>query len=198
MLRVSRFMSEQVKRKIHYIDADIQNRLLVSFVLLEVLLVGAGMAVLYLNLKEVIDESLFSAHLAARESLFMLLLREAMQTLAVLFLANLSALGLTKWLWLRYLDASILRPLSGLVARTGRLDFAPDETLEQRHSVLDLALAWRKTERARSNGIHAEISRLDENAGYSSAGELEKTRATLENLKALLPVHTSESRSDPD
>lgn len=187
----------EVRRKIHYIDAAVQNRLLVAFVLLEVLLIGVGMIVLYLDLKEVAEENLFRIHFAATESLSALLLREAMQTLAVLVTMNVAALGLAEWLWSRHLD-SILRPLSGLLARTGDLDLARDETFEQRHAVLALAAAWRETERERCKGIRAEISRLDENADYSSPGALEQTRATLENLKAFLPFHKSDSRIRPD
>jgi hypothetical protein len=101
---------------------------------------------------------------------------------------NVMILGLAEWLWSRHID-SILRPLSGLLARTGNLDFTQDEIFEQRHGVLAHAVAWREIERARCKGIRAEISRLDENADYSSASTLEQVRATLENLKAFRPVH---------
>ncbi|MDP2785209.1 MAG: hypothetical protein Q8O38_11545 [Sulfurimicrobium sp.] len=186
-----------IKRKIHYIDAAVQNRLLIALVLLEVLLISAGMIVLYLDMKEVVDENLFRIHFAATESLSALLFREAMQALAVLVIVNVAALGLAEWLWSRYLD-SILRPLSGLLARTGDLDFSLDETFGQRHAVLELAVAWREAERERCKGVHAEISRLDENADYSSTNTLEQARAALENLMALLPVHNSGSRNRSD
>jgi hypothetical protein len=176
----------QVKRKVHYIDAAVQNRLLIAFVSLEVLLIGAGMIVLYLDLREVIDENLFRIHFTATEPLPVLLLREAMQALAVLVGANVAALGLAKWLWLRHLD-TILRPLSGLVARTGELDFTPDETVEQKHAVLALAVAWREAERNRCKDLRTGISGLDENTDFSSAGTLDLTRAALENLKKRLP-----------
>lgn len=177
----------KIKRKIYYIGTEVQNRLLIAFVLLEALLICAGMIVLYLELKEVADENLFRIHFAARESLSTLLLREAMQTLAILVIANVAALGVAEWLWSRHLD-SILHPLSGLLTRTGDLDFTQDETTEVRHAVLAHAMAWREIERARCKGIRAEISRLDENADYSSASALAQARAALENLKAFLPV----------
>lgn len=185
-------MNMQVKRKVHYIDAAVQNRLLIAFVSLEVLLIGAGMLVLYLDLREVIDENLFRIHFTATEPLSELLLREAMQALAVLVGANVAALGLVNWLWLRHLD-TILRPLSGLVARTGDLDFTPDETVEQKHAVLALTMAWREAERNRCKDIRAGISGLDENIDFSSAGTLELTRAALENLKKHLPPPMGES-----
>ncbi|MDP2961151.1 MAG: hypothetical protein Q8N54_00200 [Sulfurimicrobium sp.] len=190
-------MNTQVKRKIHYIDPAIQNRMLLAFVLLEVLLIGIGMIVLYQDLKEVVDENLFRIHFSSEDSLSALLLREAMQALTVLVIANLAALGLAKWLWLRYLN-SILGPLSGLLARTGNLDFTPDESFAKKHVVLELALAWREVERERCKGIRAEISRLIENADDVSPRALEQTRAALEKLKALLPAHKIESANRPD
>lgn len=185
------------KRKIHYIDAAVQNRLLFSFVLLEVLLIAAGMIVLYLDLKEVADENLFRIHLSANEPLSAVLFREAIQALAVLVALNVAALCLAQWLWSRYLD-SILCPFSGLLSRTGDLDFTRDETCEQRHIVLAHAVAWREIERARCQGIRAELSKLDENADYSSTNTLEHTREILKNLKAFLPLYISDPRSRTD
>lgn len=186
-------MNTQVKRKIRYIDATVQNRMLVAFILLEVLLIGIGMIVLYLDLKEVVDENVFRIHFSTEQSLSSLLLREAMQTLAVLVVVNVAALIVADWLWLRYLD-SILRPLSGLLTRSGKLDFTPDELFVQKHSIIELALAWREVERMRCKNIRAEISRLNEQGDDASPNALEKTRATLESLKSHIPVNPRKSR----
>lgn len=179
-------MNTQVKRKIHYIDAAVQNRLLIAFVSLEVLLIGAGMIVLYLDLRQVIDDNLFRIHFAARVPLSTLLFREAMQAVAVLIGTNVAALFLARWLWLRYLD-SILCPLSGLLARTGELDFTRDETFSQQHAVLVLAATWRETERKRCTDIRAEISSLGKPGDDSSPPSIEQTRTILESLKKRLP-----------
>ena len=178
------------KRKIRYIDAAVQNRLLVSFILLEVLLISVGMVVLYLDLKAVADENLFRIHFAASESLSALLLREAMQTLGVLVTVNVAALVLAEWLWSRYLS-SILHPFCNLLGRTGGLDFTHDETSGQQHSVLEYTIAWREIERARLNGIRTELAKLNEHADYSSASTLAKTRETLKNLKVFLPNYAN-------
>ncbi len=174
----------KTKRKIHHIDPALQNRLLIVFVLLEVLLIGAGMIVLYLELKEIAEENLFRIHFAESEPLSTLLLREVMQTMAVLVILNLAALGLAEWWWSRYL-ASIMRPLSALLARTAALDFTGDEAPGQRHTALSLAVAWRENERAHCKAIRTRISGLEEQAGHATASP-EQTRTTLENLKTLL------------
>ena len=189
-------MNANTKRKIHYIDPAVQNRLLIAFVLLEVLLIGAGMIVLYLDLKEVAEENLYRIHFAAREPLSTLLLREAMQILAVLVALNVAALGLAEWLWSRYLD-SIMRPFSDLLARTGELDLARDGSPGQKHAILALVMAWRENERERCKGIRTEVSGLDENACHASPSKLKQTRAVLENLKALLPAGKSGSENRP-
>jgi len=183
------------KRKIHFIDPAVQNRLLISFVLLEVILTVAGMLVLYLHLKEIADENLFRIHFASREPLSELL-RQGMRILGGLVVLNVAALGLAEWLWFRHLN-SILLPLSGFLDRTGKLDFSHDEKPRSWHNVLARAEAWREAERKRCKSIRAEISALDEHADYSSAGILKQTRTTLENLKALLPVHHSASQDHP-
>lgn len=189
-------MNANTKRKIHYIDPAVQNRLLIAFVLLEVLLIGAGMIMLYLDLKAVAEENLYRIHFAARESLSVLLFREAMQTLAVLVALNVAALGLAEWLWSRYLD-SIMRPFSDLITRTGELDFTRDDAPGQQHAVLALVTAWRDNERERCKGIRSQVSGLDENAGHASASEREQIRAALENLKALLPARKSGAKNRP-
>lgn len=189
--------SRRHKRKKHYIDASVQNRLLISFVLLEVLLISVGMVVLYLHLKKIADENLFRIHFAANESLSALLFHEAMQAMAVLVVVNVAALGLAEWLWSRYLD-SILQPFSNLLVKTGDLDFTQDEKCGQRHTVLEHAIAWREIEQARCNGIRTELSRLDENADYSSASTLEHARETLKTLKTFLPLYINIHWVSPD
>lgn len=181
-------MNANTKRKIHYVDPAVQNRLLIVFVLLEVLLIGAGMIMLYLDLKAVAEENLYRIHFAARESLSVLLFREAMQTLVVLVVLNVAALGVAEWLWSRYLN-SITLPFSDLLARTGNLDFTPDAHLEQSHAVLGLVTAWRENERERCKEIRSQVSGLDKNADHASASELKQIRAVLENLRARLPAH---------
>lgn len=180
-------------RKKRYIDPAIQNRLLISFILLEALLIGIGMIVLYLDMKEVADENLYRIHFSDGESLSALLLREAIQALGVLVTVNMAALGLAQWWWSRYLD-SILQPFSDLLSRTSELDFTYDDTYGQQHTALEYMLAWREIERARCNGIRTELSKLDTNADYSSASALENTREALKNLKAFLPIYLNRPR----
>ena len=128
-------MTTHAKRKILYIDSALQNRLLLAFLLLEILLIGGGMIVMYLELKEIVEENLFRIHFAAAEPLSSLLFWKAMRILAALVILNVAALGLAEWLWVRHLE-SILNPLSELLTRTARLDFTADVIPKQQHAVL--------------------------------------------------------------
>ena len=175
------------QRKILYIDAALQNRLLIAFLLLEVLLISGGMIVMYSELKDVVEENLFRIHFSTIEPLSSLLFWKAMRILAALVILNVAALGLAEWMWHRHLD-SILQPLSVLITRTAHLDFTPDDIHSQYHAVLVNTVAWRECERQRCAEIRAAITILDKNTNYSSASEVENTRAALEKLKTLLPA----------
>ena len=179
------------RRKIHYVDRAIQSRLLVALILLEVLLVGAGLVLLYVDLKAVVEDNMFRIHLADAEPIFTLLFRETMRLLAILVVVNLVMLAVVERLWGRYVN-SILRPFSGLVARTGELDLSGDAGVEQRHEAVGLALAWREAERTRCKSIRAEIADLRPEADFSSPDVREQARASLERLKALLPPASPE------
>jgi len=179
-------MKTPVKRKIVLIDSSLQSRLLFAFLLLEMLLIGGGMIVMHLELKDVVEENLFRIHLAISESLSSLLIWKAMRILAMLAILNVVALGLAKWLWVQHLK-SILKPLSELLSRTARLDFKADNVVGHHHAVLANTLAWRECERQRCMAIRAALSGLDENACNSSTTALEKTRVALEKIKTLLP-----------
>lgn len=179
-------MRNPVKRKILYIDAALQNRLLLAFLLLEILLIGGGMIVMYLELKSVVEDNLFRIHFAASEPLSSLLIWKAMRILAALVILNVAALGLAEWLWSRQLN-SILRPLSKLLDRTAKLDLTSDDAVKQHHAVLAHTKAWRDSERQRCKQLHTIITSLDDNADYSSATTLDQTRTKLETLKTLLP-----------
>lgn len=169
----------KVRRRIRYIDRTLQRRLLAAFILLEVLLVVAGLLYLHSSLEAVLEESLYRIHLADAEPIFSLLLRETALVLGGLLLVNLAVLGFANWLWTRYVD-SILRPFSGLLARTAGLDLSEDAGIPPRHQVLVLALAWRAAERARCRRIRAAIGSL-------SGDTAPQTRAALERIKAELP-----------
>lgn len=179
-------MNTPAKRKNHYIDAALQNRLLIAFILLEVLIIGGGMLVMYRELNDVVEENLFRIHFSALQPLSTLLFWKGMRILAALVILNVAALGLAEWWWERHLE-SILQPLSGLLTRTAQLDFTADEMNGELHAVLVNTMAWRECERQRCMAMRAALSVLDENADYSTKAELEKARSALETLKALQP-----------
>lgn len=169
----------QARRRIRYIDRALQKRLLTGFILLEVLLVVAGLVYLHGSLEAVLEENLYRIHLADAEPIFSLLLRETALVLGGMLLANLAVLGGANWLWARYVD-SILQPFAGLLERTAGLDLAEDVGIAPRHRVLVLALAWRAAERTRCLRIRAAVSSLSDDTAP-------QTRTALERIKAELP-----------
>lgn len=174
------------RRKICQAEGVVQQRLLVAFVLLEVTLMVAGLACLHAALDAVVEENLYRVHFAGSEPLFALLLRETAFVLSGLLLLNVMALAAAEWVWTRHMNA-IVRPLHGLLARTGRLDLSGDAGIDLCHPALALALAWRETERMCCLDIRAELACLDPDADYASPAVRREARAVLERLKASLP-----------
>lgn len=168
----------KARRRIRYIDRALQKRLLTAFILLEVLLVVAGLLYLHASLEAVLEESLYRIHLADAEPIFSLLLRETALVLGGLLLANLALLAAGNWLWTRYVD-SILSPFAGLLERTARLDLSEDAGIAPRHPVLVLALAWREAERARCRRIRETVRSLSDAAAPQARAALEKIKAEL-------------------
>lgn len=175
-----------VRRKIHYIDHAVQNRLLIAFILLEALFVAIGLLYLHADLSAIVEENLYRIHFDNAESLFALLFRKSMLILAGLIAVNVVVLAVADQLWRRYVD-SIVAPFSGLMTRTGELDLADDAGIEPGHEVLKLALAWRETERARCRRLRSELALLSANGDYGSPGARQQARAILERVKAALP-----------
>jgi hypothetical protein len=176
----------KARRRIRYIDRTLQKRLLAAFIMLEVLLVIAGLVYLHGSLEAVLEENLYRIHLANSEPIFSLLLHKTALVLGGLLLANIVALGFANWLWTRYVE-SILRPFSDLLERTGRLDLSVDAGIQPRHQVLVLALAWREAERARCRRIREVLRNLSSDADHASPSARAEIRAGLERIKANLP-----------
>jgi hypothetical protein len=175
-----------VRRKIHYIDRAIQNRLLFAFIVLEALLVVIGLAYLHADLSALVEENLYRIHFDNAESLFAVLFRKTMLILVALILVNVIVLAIAERFWRRYVE-SIVSPFSRLVARTGELDLADDVGIESRHEAVDLTLEWRETERARCRRLRQELQHLKADADYGSPAARQEARAALERVKASLP-----------
>lgn len=173
------------QRKIHYIDHVLQKRLLIALVILEVIVVSIAGAILYIRLNTIVDESLYRIHFAGQPSIFTVLLKESLLILGGLVAANLAALFIADRIWSHYVR-SILLALCGLLSSTRDLDLRADADIPQRHKVLVLALAWRRTERARHLALREALTVMESVATRPSASD-EEFRSCLLAVRRQLP-----------
>ena len=174
-----------VKRRIIYIDHTVQKWLLVALVALEILLVTGALWLLYLQLISTVEANLYRAHAVAKPDIYPLL-RAVLIGLGGLLIINIAALWAVDRLWARRLE-SILQPFTELMRKTEALDFSADAPEINPHKVLELAQAWRATERQRLLNLRAAIKQLNASGEPSSAAEVEHVRTTLETIRKLLP-----------
>lgn len=178
--------SDIIKRRIVYVDEKVQKGLLVALVTLEILLVVGTLWVLYVQMGEVVDASLYRVHFSSQPNIYPLLLKTVLIGAGALVAVNVIVLWIATWVWTRYVD-SIVRPFRELVAKVEALDFSEDQAQDALHEVVDLALAWRHSKRRILHKLRAEIAKLDELEDLSDAGARAHARASLEAIRELLP-----------
>ena len=174
-----------IKRRIIYVDASVQKWLLVALVLLEIILISGALWLLYVQMINTIEANLYRAHAVAKPD-FYSLMRVALIGLGGLLVINVFVLWLADRLWARQL-ASIIKPLMAMVSKVEMLDFSADVPVTRQHEVVNLAHAWRNTERQRLLNLRTAINQLDVLTETLTAAQQGQMRATLEAIRKLLP-----------
>lgn len=175
-----------VKRRIVYLDEKVQKGLLVALVTLEILLVSGTLWVLYLQMGEVVDANIYRVHFSSQPNIYPLLLKTGLIGVGALVAVNIIVLWIAVWVWTRHVD-SFVRPFRELLAKVESLDFSEDQAHAALHEVVDLTLAWRHAKRRILHDLRAEIAKLDELGDLSDIEAQRRARATLEEIRDLLP-----------
>ncbi|MEO8332245.1 MAG: hypothetical protein ABI479_07400 [Gallionella sp.] len=178
--------SNIVKRRIIYVDGDVQKGLLVALVTLEVLLIAGTLWMLYLQMSEIVDANLYTVHISEKPNIYPLMLKTALVGVAGLIAINVMVLWVAAWVWARHVD-SILKPFRELIGKVEALDFSEDDAMDAPHKVVELALAWRHAKRQDMLRLHHEIARLDELKDWTDAATCARARASLEAIREMLP-----------
>ncbi|MDO8413154.1 MAG: hypothetical protein Q7S51_05110 [Gallionellaceae bacterium] len=178
------------KRHIIYVDHALQKWLLVVLIALEIVLITGTLWMLYLQLTSVVETHLFRAHSAAKPDIYPLL-KTGLIGLSWLIIFNVLSLWIADRIWSRQIN-SILQPFTELVGKIEQLDFSEvalhDIALgAQPHPVIELTHAWRTAERERLRNIRTAIAQLETTGDMTTPGTEERTRATLETIRKLLP-----------
>lgn len=179
--------SSPIKRRIIYVDDKVQKRLLLALLALEILLVIGTLWVLYLQFGKVVDDNLYRVHLSNKPHIYPMLLETALTGLSGLVMINIVALWIAGRVWVGYVN-SIVKPFMELMDKVEALDFSEDMAVDIPHKVVGLSLAWRHIQRQHLLRLRTEIAKLDELGELSGTEAQRRARASLEDIRKLLPV----------
>lgn len=180
-----------------YLDDLIQRRLLLLLVLMELAIVTAVIAWLYLEFRTVIEHGLYRIHHHDQHEAWPMLLSATWRAIGVLLLVNAFALVVADRIWARYVNG-VLGRFGRLMARTTALDLGADTEPAGLHRVVDLASAWRQYEHRIWCDIRTEVEALE--GSTSAPFDRERTREGLARLQRLLadpPVEDAAARTVP-
>lgn len=171
------------RRRIHYVDSSIQRPLLIVMVALELALVVASAWFAYWHLNNLIEESLYSVHIAQTGPTWARLAQEGFAVLGLFTIVNVIALIVAAGIW-SYHENLMLKDFTRLIGKTQNLDFSSDAETRRRHGVLTLAIAWRARERTRFAAIREQVAKLE--ATVSAEEFPQDMQNSLARLKKLL------------
>lgn len=178
--------SISVKRRIIYVDGAVQKWLLIALVAFEIALVSGALWLLYLQLSAVVEDNLYRVHFSDEPHIDPMLIKNVLFGLGALVAINVGVLLIVDWFWSRNIN-SILQPFAKLLGKVEALDFSEDMAVPKSHKVVDLAHAWRNSERQRLFKLRTEIAKLEGRGGSSDPQEKARARETLEYIVKLLP-----------
>ena len=172
--------TERNRRRRFYVDAPLQQRLIVGLSLVQV--AAVLIAVYYLDgaLSGVIDANLYRVHLRPGGDV-QAFAAAMMKAFALLLVISASALMLADWLWSSHVNDA-LEDLRLLSRRTRALDLRPDPPLSENHELLRRYHHWRARERALCQALDQRLSALQRDPPRQRAAVV----AELRGLRAML------------
>ncbi|QSX39992.1 hypothetical protein [Shewanella cyperi] len=150
----------QHQRRIKFIDPSLQGKLMAALVLLESLMVILAMIYLYWRFSALIEERMFSIHVAAQDSFLQLLLLELVWVVVFMSGINFVALLIANGLWGRNIGR-IISAFRIRLFRMGRLDVSASQLpAAPDHEVLQHLDGWRRREEKKMRQIKALSQRI--------------------------------------
>ncbi|MCB1887117.1 MAG: hypothetical protein KDH20_05900 [Rhodocyclaceae bacterium] len=171
------------RRRRVYVDADIQGRLILALVALEVTLLVVACAFLYARFGAVIDQNLYVIHAANREPLLPALIWELARVVLICAAVNTVALVAAHRIWTRHVR-HVLDGMRERLDRVATLDLRPDPQWREapdRHRLIDLTERWIEGERLRMVALRIATARLP--ASLPSDPDGREAREALEALR---------------
>jgi len=173
-----------VRRK-KYIDSNIQGRLIVGLLLLEVILFSIAMWFVYQELQMTIDNSLYRVHKPQVDSTPILFNALLATVPWIIFVNVLLLIGLNQ-LWGKYL-AGIIKPLRIIINRLKTMDLRTHHEVGAEHLVMVHAQLWMLQERERCKKVRELTQSLPTEIKTSTPEEQKFLSETLKAIRRNLP-----------
>ena len=164
-------------RHIHHINPDIQNRLIISFVIFELALISLALFYLYMDMNQIIENNMFRSHIQQPLDVKFFAIR-LLQSAAILLIINLAIASFIVWRWRSYVYR-IVQPLDDIIDAMEQLDFSHGLATEKNHQALLLAEDWLTTEKNRFREIRMQLLDLDINQPQATMEKLQQARQLI-------------------
>jgi len=151
------YMTEN-KRHIHYINPAIQNRLIISFIVFEVVLVTLTLYVFYMDINGIVEDNLYRIHVSETTNIE-LFLAHLFKVVCVLLIVNIFIASIVVWWWHHYIN-SIVEPLERLIKAITKLDLSQDIDVSHKHDVLINMNKWYVKEKETYQSIRKLVAEI--------------------------------------
>jgi len=173
-----------VRRK-KYIDTNIQGRLIVGLLLLEVVLFAIAMWFVYQELQLAIDNSLYRVHKPQADSTPILFNALLTTVPWIIFVNVLLLIGLNQF-WSKYI-AGIIEPLRIIINRLNIMDLRSLRKDGAEHPVIEHAQSWMQQEQERCKKIRELTQSLPSGIKNSTPDEQKFLSEILKSIRQKLP-----------
>jgi hypothetical protein len=172
------------RRKIKYVDKDIQGYLMTLLITLELLMVIIAILYLHQSFNQIFDATIFKTHPNKEQPLYISLLIEMFWVVAVMSSINFIALFIAHKLWVRHINKIIVF-LTKTMNCTKQLSLQfPTSAQVPHHDLTTQIKCWQTHEIKRATKINNLIQQMPEHLDDIKKEELLTLTAELEqNLK---------------
>ena len=181
-------MNEQTqhyRRRRRFVDKVVQGKLLWWLILIEGLLFGAGMVVIYEDLQSVIQANIYRVHQESATGR-PVLLKELLLIFPWIISINLILVVIVDRRWKKIVRGIVLQ-LQDILHRVKRLDLKVYPIQQTDHEVLQNAKRWLDKERDRHASLQARMKEIPEHVDSADADSLHNVRERLKAMSRLLP-----------
>ena len=167
------------RRKIKYVDKNIQGYLMMLLIILDVTMVIAAMLYLYFSFNSIFEESIYLIHQSAHKPFYIKFIFEMVKVVVVMSLINVIALFIANRIWINYIK-KIINYLNSTMNCVKHLSvkFPPANDVPT-HDLSDQIARWQRHEVTRANNIHAIIDNLPQPSEKLNTDALTKAIAEL-------------------